>query len=149
MAIIRRKPGSNQGFTLPELLIAAAIFAFAMAGVLKLFASCVSLDQSNRNKSIAVAHAESAMEYLKSQSFTTLEGNLCSVGLPQTWTINHNTLNLEGCGLPNEGTINVTTTAQCCGSSPLDLLNITTEVSWRDRVEANERNLQLVTSIAR
>lgn len=143
---IRRLKCKN-GFTLPELLIAAAIFAFAMSGILLMFINCAFLDQANRNKSIATIHAETAMEYIRSQTFSTIQSHLCTSEVhpePVTWSLNPVTLNLSG--LTNES-INATTTPICCSENPIDWLEITVRVEW----DAQKKRpfLELVTSISK
>ena len=140
---------SKKGFTLPELLIATAIFAFAISGILLMFINCAFLDQANRNKSIATTHAETAMEYIRSQTFSTIQKYLCTsdvLPVPVSWSLDPATLSLSG--LTSES-INATTTQACCSGNPLDWLEITVEVKWKDRAQTNERNLKLVTSISK
>ncbi len=143
---------NKKGFTLVELLMAVAILAFAMSGILLMFINCAFLDQANRNKSIATIHAETAMEYIRSQTFSTIQNNLCTsvvsplVPEPVTWSLGPATLNLSG--LTSES-INATTTSNCCSRIPLDWLDITVEVKWKDRAQTNERNLKLGTSISK
>jgi prepilin-type N-terminal cleavage/methylation domain-containing protein len=138
---------NKKGFTLPELLIAAAIFAFAMSGILLMFINCAFLDQANRNKSIATIHAETAMEYIRSQTFSTIQNHLCTSEVPPvpvSWSLGPATLNLSG--LTNES-INATTTLICCSKSPLDWLDITVKVEWE--AQKKTRSLELKTSISK
>jgi len=142
---------NKKGFTLSELLIAAAIFAFAMSGILLMFINCAFLDQANRNKSIAIIHAETAMEYIRSQTFSTIRNNLCTsvvsplVPEPVTWSLGPATLNLSG--LTSES-INAITTQTCCSRIPLDWLDVTVNVSWLDKGQRS-RSLALGTSISK
>lgn len=131
---------NKKGFTLIELLIAAAIFAFAMSGILLMFTNCAFLDEANRNKSIATIHAETAMEYIKSQSFTTIQNNLCNNN--GIWSL---TAILNPVGLTNEG-INVSCTQNCCNN--LNWLDMTVNVSWFDKGQRS-RSLTLGTSISK
>lgn len=138
---------NKKGFTLIELLIAAAIFAFAMSGILLMFTNCAFLDEANRNKSIATIHAETAMEYMRSQDFSTIQNNLCSGGVPTDWNL-LSSLNLSlPSGFTNES-IKATTTQNCCSESPLNWLVITVEVSWLDKGQRS-RSLTLGTSISK
>jgi len=135
---------NKKGFTLPELLIAAAIFTFAMSGILLMFINCAFLEEANRNKSIATIHAETAMEYIRSQSFSTIQNKICLGGAPTSWDLEP-TLNLRD--LTNEG-INVTTTQNCCSRNPLDWLDVTVNISWLDKGQRS-RSLALGTSISK
>jgi len=135
---------NKKSFTLSELIIATAIFAFAITGILQMFISCAFLDQANRNNNIAIVHAETALEYIKSLSFNTIQNNICLNGAPVTWDLQP-TLNLRD--LTNEG-INVTTTASCCSRNPLVWLDITVNLSWLDNLQ-RERSLVLGTSISK
>ena len=140
-------PIIKKGFTLVELLMAAAILAFAMSGILLMFINCAFLNQANRNNSIATIHAETAMEYIKSQTFSTIQNHLCTSGVspvPVTWSLDPATLNLSG--LTSES-INATTTQTCCSRSPLDWLDITVRVEWE--AQNKTRSLELRTSISK
>jgi prepilin-type N-terminal cleavage/methylation domain-containing protein len=126
---------NKKGFTLPELLIAAAIFAIAMAGILQMFISSAFLDQANRNKSIAVTHAEfvmeDIMEYMRSGS-----GDLALLRTRidlKDWTWDNTTIGQKlGCAV-----------YPCV----LDSESIT--VNWRDRAQTNIRPLSLRTLISK
>jgi len=58
----------EKGFTMLELLLAAAILGFALTGMLALYTNCIFLNQSNRLLIIASSHAQYLMEGLKSQT---------------------------------------------------------------------------------
>jgi len=59
----------RKGFTLPELLLAVAILGFVLVSLLFLFTSCLFLNESSRDLSFAVSHAEYVMEDIKNTSF--------------------------------------------------------------------------------
>lgn len=142
----------RKGFSLVEVLVTAAIFAFAMAGILQLFIKCAALDQSNQNKGIATTHAETVMEditeYMRSHEPSSLQGYL------EHW--NWNTVaavstNL-GCAAAvypcvlNSETITTTySDADPTNHPPV----ITVTVRWKDRTLANERSLILKTFTAK
>lgn len=138
---------TNKGFTLVELLIATAIFAFVMSGILLMLISCASLDEANREKSIATIHAETAMENIRSQGFATIQANYPPGGT--SYALNLTGLNITN-PLTNEN-INFTT-QYCCDSTGnpncLNCLNITVNVLWLDKGQRN-RNLTLGTSISK
>ncbi|MBU1912315.1 MAG: prepilin-type N-terminal cleavage/methylation domain-containing protein [Candidatus Omnitrophica bacterium] len=145
---------NKKGFTLVELLIAAAIFAFVMSGVLLMFINCAFLDQANRNKGIATTHAEfvmeDIMEYMRSGDLVPLQDEIDS----GEWYWDSSTTppigNYLGCTSPyvypyvlNSESI---TTTYVTETNPLD---VTVTVSWKDRAQANPRSLTLETLISK
>jgi prepilin-type N-terminal cleavage/methylation domain-containing protein len=142
-----KKGLSNKGLTLLELLIAAAIFAFAMSGILYMFINCAFFDQANRNKSIATTHAEfvleDIMEYMRSSDLNLLQTGIAS----GVWNWDSSTISNElGCtGYPCVLNSELINTAYVSATDPL---NITVTVRWKDRAQTNERNLTLETSIS-
>jgi len=62
-----------RGFTLAELLLAAAILAFALAGLLALFVNCLVLNETNRNFTLAYSNIQAKMEEIKNMSFDSLD----------------------------------------------------------------------------
>ena len=143
---------NKKGFTLPELLIAAAIFAFAMSGILQMFVSCAFLDQANRNKSIATTHAEFVMEAIMEKMRSGFTSYLqTQIETPNNaWNWGSSTICTElGCTSPcvypcvlNSESI---TTSCVHNSNPLDT---TVTVSWKDTAQANTRSLTLETLIS-
>lgn len=142
---------ASKGFTLVELLIATIIFAFAISGILLLFIKCASLDQANRNASIATTHAESVMEdimeYMRSADITPLQAQIETPNLAWNW----NTATIGSklacpspyvypCVLDNE-----TITTTCVHSS--DPLEITVKVEWKELTR--QRSLELKTLISK
>lgn len=69
-----RKRSSLTGFTLVELMLAAAILAFALVGLLVVFINCIILNESNRNFILAYSASQARMEEIKSINFTNLSG---------------------------------------------------------------------------
>jgi type II secretory pathway pseudopilin PulG len=63
---------SHRGLTLAELLLASAILAFALVGLLALFVNCLFLNETNRNLTLAYSAIQAKMEELKNVSFTDL-----------------------------------------------------------------------------
>lgn len=62
----------RKGFTLAEALLGMVILTFALVSVLALFANCVILNESNRNLTIAVSHAQFVMEEIKNTKFANI-----------------------------------------------------------------------------
>ena len=63
----------SRGLTLSELLLAAAILAFVRCGFLVLFLNCSFLNESNRNLTLAVSHAQYIMEDIKNTYFSEIK----------------------------------------------------------------------------
>lgn len=66
---------SFKGLALSELMIAAAILAFVLAGLLLVFINCVLLNDLNRNFILAYSAVQTKMEELKDESFDDLDSH--------------------------------------------------------------------------
>lgn len=122
---------SKRGFTLAELLLAAAILVFVLSGLLLLFINCLTLNESNRNLTIAISHAQYAMEEIKNTAFASIQN--------ATW--DSSTISSRGLTpLPNESVV-ITVN----GADPLDII---TTVNWKDR-GARNRSMALETLITK
>ena len=73
-----RKKKPTQGLTLSELILTAAILAFALCGLLALFVNCSFLNESNRNSTLGKMHAQYVMEDIRNSDFTGLESAITS-----------------------------------------------------------------------
>jgi prepilin-type N-terminal cleavage/methylation domain-containing protein len=60
---------NGKGFTLTELLIAAAILIFLFAGILMAFFRCIQLGETSRNSSMALVVAKNRMEQIRNTAF--------------------------------------------------------------------------------
>jgi prepilin-type N-terminal cleavage/methylation domain-containing protein len=74
-----------KGFTLVELLLAAAILATTIVVILHIFIGCSFLVEEYRNNTIAINHARLVMEEIKNASYVSLAsaqwlGNAMSAG---------------------------------------------------------------------
>lgn len=63
----------KSGFTLSELLLAAAILVFVLAGLLALFTNCLISNETNRNFTLAYSAIQAKMEEIKDTSFDNLD----------------------------------------------------------------------------
>ena len=108
--------GRKEGFTLSEVLISAAILAFVFSALILLFINAGFLNEANRNKTVAVTHAQYALEEIKNTPF----GNIVNA----TW--NSATIVSKGLVPLNNESINIVVT----GTGPKDVL---VTVNWRDR----------------
>lgn len=117
------------GFTLSEILLAAAIMAFAFAAILSLFISCMVINDSSRNLSVAAGHAQFAVEELRNTSFEAI--------VDDTW----GTEDIEAKGLSVIKGEEIIIEAD---SEAADLLNITVTVNWQDWL-GSQRQIQIST----
>jgi len=121
---------SQTGFTLSELMIAAVILAFVCANILLFFINSIFLNESNRNRSIAISHAQYALEELKNLPFGSINST--------TW--DSTTLTSKGLNpLSNESLVITVTGTK--------LLDIAVTVNWRDH-GLRSRSVSLNTLIA-
>ena len=129
----------SKAFTLPELLLAAAILAFAVSSILLAFISCMVLNEMNRNLTTATSHAQFVLEEIKDTNFNAVKG--CT-GNCTAWDWSSTSINSKGIeALPNES---IDTTVSLIGST---LLDVTVRVGWKDR-GLRSRNVTLETLIA-
>ena len=112
------------GFTLAEVILAAAILAFALAGLLALFISCMLLNESSRNRATAIGHAQYVMEEIKNTNFDNIETNI-NAG---NW--NWDETEIENESLPVLKSELITTTVPASG----DPVEVLVEVEWQDRI---------------
>jgi len=59
----------NRGFSLPEILLAVAILAFALCGLLAMYSTCFVLMATSKNINIATNAAQGLIEEMRSSSF--------------------------------------------------------------------------------
>lgn len=117
-------PGRKKGLTLAETMVAVAILAFALCGILATFVSSMGLVVLSKNIGIATNAAQAVMEEIRSVPFNQI--------IPQydglQFTVNN---------LPQSlGAVSVDDT------NP-ELLNVTVSVCWRqgNRVIGEDQNL--------
>jgi len=127
-----------KGLTLTELLLAAAILAFVLCGLLVLFTHCVLLNESNRNLTQATSHAQYVLEDIRNTNFYEIgtkidngdwdwvEADIVAVGLV---------------ALKNE----VIDTNHGVAIDPLE---VTVIVTWNDQSQ-RQRQTQLITLITK
>ncbi len=124
----------RRGVTLAEMMIAACILLLMCSMMYLLFANCVMLNQLNRERTLAMTHAEYVLEEIKNESFTNLESRINGVS-PYTagWDWNTATISSEGLAPLNDETIDTNEV----GTNP-DLLDIVASVSWTNRRGTNQ-----------
>lgn len=127
---------NRKGFTLPELLVTAFIMAFSLSAILTTYINTVMLNESCRNMTTAISHAEFVLENLRNTSFASIPTNITS----GVWNWNSAAVTAQGLKALNSEV--VTTSYQ--GSNPIDIL---VTVSWND-THGRARTQILKTSIS-
>jgi hypothetical protein len=129
----------KRGLTLSELLLAAAILAFVLTGLLALFINCIFINEANRNLSSATGHAQFVMEEIKNTDFNSIESKINNGDWD--WT-DSQTIESKGLAPLNNESID---TQEVGGDT--ELLDVRVTVNWQDRRRRN-RSLTLETLIA-
>lgn len=133
---------SQKGLTLAELMIAAAILAFVLSGLLLIFINCFFLNDANRNLSVATSHAEFVLEQIKNMSYTNFTAVSANINA-FTWNWHASQINSSiGPEALNNESISVT-----CSNVSASLLSVVVNVTWQDRRQ-RPRNITLETRIA-
>ncbi|MBU4346542.1 MAG: prepilin-type N-terminal cleavage/methylation domain-containing protein [Candidatus Omnitrophica bacterium] len=107
---------TRRGFTLPELLLAAAILVFVMCGILATYISCFELISTSKNLTLAINAAQRQIEEIYDYNFSQIHADYDN----QTFTVD------EISAGDSRGIIYVD------DSNP-DLLEVTISVCWRQR----------------
>ena len=122
-----------KGFTLPELLLAAAILGFVLVSLLFLFTSCLFLNESSRDLTFAVSHAEYVMEDIKNTSFPLIPAKAGT---------------MDATAITAAGLTPMTSESIVTAVSGTGILTVTVTVNWSQRGVRN-RSAVLTTIIAR
>lgn len=118
----------DKGFTLLELMIAAAILLIAIVGLLFAFVNCILMNESNNNLVIAANDAQYVLEQIKARTYEDIDDFI-------------NTFNpSEFSNLNNE---EITFPDTTIGAS---IATIIVNVRWTER--QRERNFRLSTYVA-
>ncbi len=141
--MIRRIKLSDRSFTLAELLLACAILAFVLTGLLSLFINCIVLNEANRNLTIATSHAQYIMEEIKAAGFTGLETKINSNnGTPAGWDLNSAQIGSSPYNLTPLDTETIETSVFQSG----DPLGVSVMINHKDRGQ-RDRQIELRTFI--
>lgn len=120
----KRREVFSRAVTLSELLLATAILAFVLSGVLLLFTRCILLNNENRNLATATSHAEYVLEDIRQKAFSTVQASI-SNGI---W--NWNTTQISSQGLTALSNDEAIKTEVVSGPNPLQ---VKVTVTWTDR----------------
>jgi len=125
----KNKQVMKSGVTLAEMMVAACILLLMCSMMYLLFANCVILNQLNRERSLAMTHAEYVLEEIKNENFTNLENRINGVS-PWTaeWDWDTTEIGTEGLSALNGEAIDTNEV----GANP-GLLDIVVNVSWVNR----------------
>lgn len=128
-------PPSKNAFTLAELLLASAILAFALSGLLALFTNCIVLSETGRNSFVTLHHGELIMEEIKNTDFSNISNK-----------IQNGDWDWDAGDIVSQGLAPLTNEQIDTSVSGSDVLDITVNVTWLDR-GARSRNLSLTTKM--
>ncbi|MGD9015046.1 MAG: hypothetical protein PVI33_03375 [Candidatus Omnitrophota bacterium] len=132
-----RKIGST-GLTLSELLLAVAILAFVLSGMIILFVNCLFLNEANRNLTQSISHAQYVMEDIKNTYFSGIKSMIDN----GDWDWNTTDITANGLvALVNESI----DTSRGLTNNPIE---VTVSVQWEDRRQ-RPRQTELRTLITR
>lgn len=126
---------TNKGFSLSEVILAAAILAFALTSLLTLFIAFMLLNESSRNLSVATGHAQYVLEEIKNSEFDNVEDDI-NAG---NWGWNEEEIGGNGLTALRDESIDTVVNGQA--SDPLDVSVI---VNWKDRM-GQDRQIELET----
>lgn len=118
----------NKGFTLSELMLAAAILLIAISGLLVAFIGCILLNESNNNLVIAVDDAQYVLEQIRNSAYSEISNFINNFNPSQFSNLNNETITFPN---PNIGA---------------RIAEVNVNVSWTER--QGQRNFQLSTRIA-
>ena len=114
-----------RALTLAEVMIAAAVLILVCSMLYLLFVNCIILNQLNRERTIAMSHAEYIMEEIRNESFTGLHAKIMTSNF---WDWDEADITAAELQALTGESINVTS-----DDSVADLLDVSVTVSWTNR----------------
>jgi prepilin-type N-terminal cleavage/methylation domain-containing protein len=122
---------SQKGFSLPEVLLAAAILAFTLCGILATYVACFKLITISKNASIATATAQGLLEEIRATPFPQITTMQLSVGgTTYSPSISSCNSNLSVWNFPYNMPLNSRVALYVDDTLP-DRLQVTISVCWR------------------
>lgn len=125
-----------RGFTLSELILAAAILAFALSGLLSLYCKVLVLNKGGVNQFTAMNHAQIVIEEIRNTTFSSIATSIQG----GTWDWATNTIAAKGLTPLIGESIDTSYTGT-------NLLDISVTVSWQD-LGQRARSLTVSTKMA-
>lgn len=135
------KQPSHRGFSLIEILLAAAILTFALCAILAAFISCLMLSSTSKNVNIATNVALEIAEQIRSSPFTDVRDSLLVInGQPFTETFPDS--DIYRCSFPVAVLPSNMVTVYVDTNNP-ELLEVTISACWKqgNRIIGEDRNL--------
>ena len=128
----------SKGLTLTELLLAVGILVFVLCGMIVLFVNCSFLNESNRNLTLSLSHAQYVMEDIKNTYFSEIKGMIDD----GDWDWDATEIAGEGLtALTNESV----DTSHGLADNPLEVI---VSVQWENRLQ-RQGQIELRTLITR
>jgi hypothetical protein len=128
----------STGLTLSELLLAVAILAFVLSGMIILFVNCLFLNEANRNLTQSISHAQYVMEDIKNTYFSEIKPMIDN----GDWDWDTADITANGLTLLVNESID---TSRGLTDNPIE---VTVSVQWEDRRQ-RQRQTELRTLITR
>ncbi|MFH1281435.1 MAG: hypothetical protein ABIH91_01780, partial [Candidatus Omnitrophota bacterium] len=121
---------SEKGFVLPEVMLAAAIAAFAVCGILLMYVTAMDLIRTSKNASIATSAAQGLIEEIRNTPF------------PEIVT-NYNLLKFSVDGIPPINGVASSSGIVYVDDTDPEFLLVTISVCWRqgNRIIGEDINL--------
>jgi len=119
----------RRGFTLSELLLAAAILLVAVSGLLAVYINCIFLNASNNNLVIAANDAQYVLEQIKGEPYSNINNFINGFNASYFSNLNSEAITFPGLNIGSK------------------IAEITVNVGWTER--QRQKNFQLSTRIAK
>ena len=128
--------GQTNAFTLPELLLTAAILAYSISAILVTYINSIALNEASRNLTTAVSHADYVLENIRNMAFASIAVNISN----GAWNWDATAITAKGLTALNSESTAVTSS----GANPLDVV---VTVSWKD-LNSRGRSRAVKTTIS-
>ena len=112
-----------------ELMVAVGILLIVISALLAAFVSCILLNESNNNLSVATNDAQYVLEEIKVQAYDQVQSFINSYNTAKFSNLNNETISFPGC------------------TYGADITQVTVNVNWTER--GRNRNFSLSTEFAR